>query len=62
MPASDIDAAAADSLIALDPNRPIREGDIVGVKLATGTIAKLARKGLFLSVIAVTRMLSHATC
>ena len=27
-PAGDIDAAAVDSLKALDPNRPIREADI----------------------------------
>ena len=27
-PVSDIDTAAADSLKALDPNRPIREADI----------------------------------
>ena len=27
-PASDIDTAVADSLKALDPNRPIREADI----------------------------------
>ena len=27
-PVSDIDAAAADSLKALDPNRPIREADM----------------------------------
>jgi hypothetical protein len=27
---SDIDPVPVDSLIALDPNRPIREADIVG--------------------------------
>jgi len=29
-PASDIDTAAADSLKALDPKRPIREADMAG--------------------------------
>jgi hypothetical protein len=29
-PASDVDAAAVDSLKALDPSRPIREADIEG--------------------------------
>jgi hypothetical protein len=28
---SDIDIAVADSLKVLDPNRPIREADIVGI-------------------------------
>ena len=34
-PVSDIDTAAADSLKVLDPERPIREGDMAG--LAAGT-------------------------
>jgi hypothetical protein len=34
-PASDIDTVVVDSLKALDPNRPIREADIMPRRLST---------------------------
>ncbi len=39
-PVSDIDAAVVDSLKALDPNRPIREADIM--RVSTRTARRLA--------------------
>jgi hypothetical protein len=32
-PASDIDTAVVDSLKAIDPNRPIREADFIGLHI-----------------------------
>jgi len=49
-PASDIGSAAADSLIALDPNRPIREADIVARLLCADFVAEV-RCRFFWSVI-----------
>ena len=41
-PVSDIDTAVVDSLKVLDPNRPIREGDIRNVTAAR-TAARLSK-------------------
>ena len=38
-PASDIGTAAADSLIALDPNRPIREADLERPKFRSAAVS-----------------------
>ena len=35
---SDIDTSAADSLKVLDPERPIREADVLGRWVATATV------------------------
>ena len=36
---SDVDTATVDSLKALDPNRPIREGDIAGYSITSSARA-----------------------
>ncbi|MGA8963063.1 MAG: hypothetical protein WB525_01105, partial [Pseudolabrys sp.] len=62
-PASDIDTAAADSLKALDPKRPIREADIAAPPLSAmcGRL-RVGKENLHVAGLVGAAMCSASEC